>query len=422
MPTYHLNNHPLNATSARVLELHADYACHNCGRCCREAWDIVLLAPDVERMERLLSQAGWSREAILDCFAPASPIQNQQRVKLAVSDCGACRFLEQAADRFLCRLHREHGLEVLPTVCQCYPRLAIGHPAGLYVTLTYSCPSAAQLLLKPDGLRESAPRRMLAGYQDLQGTVFYTADTTPQFSATCKPSWATFDYFWRWTPEWMSCKDLTPSQALYGLGSVIGYVEAQGPQAGDQMGLIDLLDEALRVLPRAIKRECDKLEPLTELGVIYMDTLVNLMSQLTSEGHRETTELWLALQQGDPATMRARIAREYDRLIRPHLAEFELIERNYIGSRLYANPLVYRANSLRTGYFVVVLLAVALRFTALSLCLRDGKALSEEVLIEAASLVDHLLQHNAVMQERFLKLLAESTTGDLHDLMRPAIF
>jgi hypothetical protein len=113
---------------------------------------------------------------------------------------------------------------------------------------------------------------------------------------------------------------------------------------------------------------------------------------------------------------------EYDARIRPRLADYESIERNYVASRLFANPLTYRATRVRTGYFVNVLKLVCLRFSLLAVCLAEGKQLDEAVWLRAASITDDLFLHSDRFQTEFLKRMDDFAQTPLENLKRPALF
>jgi hypothetical protein len=109
------------ATPIHALSIHADYACRHSGACCTAGWTIP-----VERHRRRL--LGGSR--------------------LAPGDDGACRLYDR--DTGLCRVHNEHGAEMMPASCQQFPRRALVDDRGVFVTLSHFCPTAAGLLFRAD--------------------------------------------------------------------------------------------------------------------------------------------------------------------------------------------------------------------------------------------------------------------------------
>jgi hypothetical protein len=88
---------------------------------------------------------------------------------LGYDTAGRCFFLENN----LCRLHKDHGLTHKPAICQLYPFNLVDTPAGLFVSLLFSCPSVLegvgqlttehesgleQLLKTPEGKVPQLPR------------------------------------------------------------------------------------------------------------------------------------------------------------------------------------------------------------------------------------------------------------------------
>jgi len=116
-----------------------DFECTNCGKCCRERWEIRVDAPSAER----LMARPW----------PGLPVEQPFKKRLAVvpdelaftverTSCGACVFLEE---KNLCRIHRELGLEAKPQVCQQFPFLFEDDPSGTTVGLSHYCPGVKRV-------------------------------------------------------------------------------------------------------------------------------------------------------------------------------------------------------------------------------------------------------------------------------------
>ena len=104
-----------------ALSVHADYACRHSGACCRAGWAI----PVERRIRPLLGT---------DLLTPNAD--------------GACQHFDGSSR--LCRIHHEHGADMLPAACHHFPRLALHDARGLFVNLTHFCPTAAEQLLRAD--------------------------------------------------------------------------------------------------------------------------------------------------------------------------------------------------------------------------------------------------------------------------------
>src|SRR2546423_4099079 len=105
-----------------------DFECTNCGKCCRERWEIRVDGPSAER---LLAKPWPGLEASPPfkkrlALAPTAPDELGWTVER--KSCGSCVFLEAGNPSAplgagLCRIHRELGLVEKPQVCQQFPFL-----------------------------------------------------------------------------------------------------------------------------------------------------------------------------------------------------------------------------------------------------------------------------------------------------------
>lgn len=102
---------------AFCLSFHARYLCAHSGACCTAGWPIQLEEDD--------------RITVL----PMTPD-------------GACVFFDRDGDR-LCAIHRDRGVERMPTACRNFPRVTLRDQRGVFITLSHFCPTAARLLLDP---------------------------------------------------------------------------------------------------------------------------------------------------------------------------------------------------------------------------------------------------------------------------------
>ncbi|HPK01489.1 MAG TPA: hypothetical protein PLS90_03435 [Candidatus Sumerlaeota bacterium] len=421
-PTVRVNDRLFDAGTLRILDLHADYQCANTGHCCGRAWNIRISDREHGRLTDALRRAGRGPEEIERHFFAAGGDGAEQRWQFARAASGRCIFNGAGAcGESTCNAQRELGHEVLPDVCQSFPRLAVATPAGIYLTLSYTCPTAVRSLLSEDRLAEVAPRAVFQHHPRLQGASFGPGAELPWFGQQPTASWEAWDYFWRWASQFAARAEFTPAQALYLIGQAVAHVERNAPATGRLDVLVDLLDQ-IGALPAAdLRRHCAAIAPLTELGATYLSVILNVLASCgvvpeILRGARETLA-----RPGSPE--REALLREYDARVRPRLAEFERIERNWVASRLYANPLIYQAKHLRVGYFLAVLNLIQWRFTVLLLALRDGTGIEEQILLRAAAETDHLLQHNAAVTRRMLELLRrEAAAAALEHLARPALF
>ncbi|MEZ0227001.1 MAG: YkgJ family cysteine cluster protein [Planctomycetota bacterium] len=116
-----------------------DFECTNCGKCCREKWEIRVDGPSAER---LLARP-WPGLSTEQPFKKRlSVVKDDLDWTVERKSCGSCVFLEAGN---LCRIHREIGLEEKPQVCQQFPFLFEEDPSGVTVGLSHYCPGVKRV-------------------------------------------------------------------------------------------------------------------------------------------------------------------------------------------------------------------------------------------------------------------------------------
>lgn len=141
---------PTNASPngpAFRLPADLDFACTQCGRCCRDKWEIRVDAPSAQR---LLAQ-DWSRlDPPLGGVVPFQPRKLPVQGGPGADDLpftvarranNACVFLDA---KNLCGIHKTLGLEAKPRVCQQFPFLFADGPDGVTVGLSHYCPGVVR--------------------------------------------------------------------------------------------------------------------------------------------------------------------------------------------------------------------------------------------------------------------------------------
>ncbi len=131
-----------------MLRISADaaaYACRSTGKCCK-GWQVQADRQTAEALPGLLK--GIPRYEGVEVLGPRTESLLHAR-DLDFSK-GQCVF-QNPDER--CDLHARFGPAAKPLICRQYPYLAIQTPLGIEISLTYSCPSAAALLLGEGPLR-----------------------------------------------------------------------------------------------------------------------------------------------------------------------------------------------------------------------------------------------------------------------------
>ncbi|HBF34238.1 TPA: hypothetical protein DDW35_06705 [Candidatus Sumerlaeota bacterium] len=115
------------------------YACQCCGACCRDTWEIRV-EPDAA--ERVLA-ADWRSCCTIDSKedSPFKLIKGNTSVLTFKRHDDACVFLGEGNR---CRMHERFGIEIKPFVCQRFPYRFVETPGGVYVGMSFACPSVLQ--------------------------------------------------------------------------------------------------------------------------------------------------------------------------------------------------------------------------------------------------------------------------------------
>lgn len=117
-----------------------DYKCNSCGECCKNKWVIDIDAKTYERTEKKLEEIGEN----ITSYINSHGLEKKYTCKF---EKGYCKFI---TDNKLCRVHKEFGWEYLSDTCKVYPRIMKLTSRGMELSLYFSCPSSAKLLLKKD--------------------------------------------------------------------------------------------------------------------------------------------------------------------------------------------------------------------------------------------------------------------------------
>lgn len=124
-----------------------DFACTQCGRCCRDKWEIRVDKPSAER---LLARRWDELDPPLGDIVPFKPRRlpvldgpgaDDLPFTVARRPNNACVFLD---GKNLCGIHKSLGLEAKPLVCQQFPFLFAESPEGVTVGLSHYCPGVVR--------------------------------------------------------------------------------------------------------------------------------------------------------------------------------------------------------------------------------------------------------------------------------------
>jgi Fe-S-cluster containining protein len=208
----------------RSLSVHATYRCRSSGACCSSGWEIGV-EPELEARLRAALRSG--RLAGERCLVSQPGLPHGARSRLAWDSAGRCAFLEPGG---LCAVHRQLGEDALPSACRQFPRVSTRTPAGVSVTLSHYCPTAAGLLFSGVGLRIVEGPAAFPGSWPFEGLDAREA-LPPLLRPGALMSWAAHE---RWEAHAVaSFARLAPEAALARLASQAEQARAWTPADGD---------------------------------------------------------------------------------------------------------------------------------------------------------------------------------------------
>ncbi len=128
--------------AAFCLSIHARYQCRHAGACCQN-WTV----PAEPRVVQLVEERGLRRKGVNGpLFVSSRKPDSRGGMDIARDNNGRCVFFEQDGGR-LCVIHRDAGVEALPSACRHFPRQFLRDARGTFVSLSHFCPTAATLLV-----------------------------------------------------------------------------------------------------------------------------------------------------------------------------------------------------------------------------------------------------------------------------------
>jgi Fe-S-cluster containining protein len=205
------------------LSVHAGYACAHSGACCTAGWTIPIEAPAREGiLERGIAPDGAGVRPLF--------VKTGAETVVATRPSGGCVFYEEARGR-LCAVHRLAGPELLPSACRHFPRVVLRDGRGTFVTLSHYCPTAAALLVRPDGARivEAPPSLALDG--KLEG-LDATGVLPPLLTRGVLTDLEGYDAWERAGVSVLNRRDLDPDAALDVIGAATSAIVRWRPGGG----------------------------------------------------------------------------------------------------------------------------------------------------------------------------------------------
>jgi Fe-S-cluster containining protein len=361
----------------RCLSIHAEYRCRHTGSCCSHVWVI----PAESRLVQLIHSGDIDppkRDAPLFVSTPHPAVTGTTLV-LARYD-GACVFFERDAGR-LCTIHRQRGVDALPSACRHFPRVHLRDGRGTFVSLSHFCPTAARMLLDeaPISIVEARPPLALEGA--IEG--FDATDTLPPL---LRPEMLTDAAgYGAWEIEairTLGRPDLTHGQALSTIAAATAVVREWVPAMGPLDAFVARTFASTIALPDA------HIDPPGDAA-----RLAAAEAACPRDGGRVVERA---------ADSVAGFEDIWNRLVTPGWASFDGAVKRYLAARLFANWMAYRGSGLRSVVEWLKICLALLRNETARQCALAERALDADLFVAAVRECDRVAIH--VLDTRLLAI------------------
>ena len=346
--------------AAFCLDIHARYQCRHAGACCQN-WSV----PAEPHVVEIVNARQLRRRGVGGALFVASADPHDTHAWIARDDRGACVFFDREGGR-LCVIHRDAGVEALPSACRHFPRKVLKDARGTLISLSHFCPTAAAMLLT------SAPLATVLAQPPLWlPTPMEGLDATDAFPPLLRPGLlCDIDGYEAWERagvETFARADLTYDACIDLVGAATEVIRDWGPGDGT-------LSERVCV---AFRR--------TRPG-----------NGADAGSHARAIETVATLTAGRVGNDLAPVESfddKWQRHIGAQFGGFDRGMRNYLAARLFANWIAYQGRGLRSIVEWLRTCAAVVRHQLLRRVLDAGSPPGVHDFIEAVRSADLLLLH-----------------------------
>jgi hypothetical protein len=361
------------SSSIFALSFHADYQCRHSGACCTANWDVPVelavyrsLADAVEGRRLSVTPAAEP----LPPFIIGADLPADAAAIIERTDEGDCVFFERSTH--LCVIHRDLGEGALPSTCRHFPRVAVTDRRGTFITLSHFCPTAAAMLFRdmPTMIVEGPAAFPVGAYEGLT----ITDDDFPPLLAPRMLMDPEAYSEWEWHMVRRCATGVTAPE------SVIATLRRDAQLLRDWRPGRDSLSQAVRALPQAYVNA----PPPETLG-----------SNL--DRHREVMQA--VPEDLRPLRDETCLDEAFRDYVRATLPAFTAPLNRYLAAKAFASWTAYQGRGIATIVRGLEA-ALALVFVEASRGCRDaGRALDQELLLQAIRRADFALNHLAVGED-----------------------
>ena len=360
---------------AFCLTIHARYQCRHAGACCQN-WTVQA----EPRVVQLVEQRGIRRSGVNGpLFVSSINPDLSGAMDVARDNNGSCVFFEQNGQR-LCVIHRDAGVEALPSACRHFPRKFLRDARGTFVSLSHFCPTAAALLLgeHPLGVAEAMPPLMLE--EPVEGL-----DARDSLPPLLRPEVLCdlegYDAWERASIAVLGRKDQSWQAALDHIGAATERVRDWRP--GTSTSLAQHVASAFAAesdwIPRPGSGPPER-DP-TSRARFTQEQLVALVWQLARGRVPDDIQPIDGLED----RWRERVGRTVE--------GYDAVMKNFVAARLFGNWIAYQGRGLRSVVQWGLAAAALVRHHLLRRALDSGRSPGADDVMEAIRMSDLILLH-----------------------------
>ncbi len=347
--------------TAFCLEIHARYQCRHSGACCRN-WSV----PAEPRVIEIVETRRVRRPDLTGALF-VGPVDGDPAGTWTVARDGRgdCVFFDRDAGR-LCMIHRDAGVDALPSSCRHFPRRTLHDQRGTFISLSHFCPTAAALLFDTGGLTIVEARPPLQLAPPMEGL-----DASDALPPLLRPALLCgFEGY----DAWERAAIATFARDDLRFDECIDLLAAATERARDwQPGWRPLPDHVHHSFSEAIPE--DGADEAAQQRAI--ETVASLSSGKV----------------GNDITPIDDFEGQWQRLVAGRIAPFDAAMKNYLAGRLFGNWVAYQGRGLRTVVEWIRLCAAVVRHELVRRVQGSGAPPRTEDFIEAVRTADLLLLH-----------------------------
>lgn len=350
----------MRGVAAFCLDIHARYQCRHAGACCQN-WSVPVEPSVVE----IVNRRQLRRPGVDGALFVGSAYPHDSRDRIARDTRGDCVFFDRDAGR-LCVIHRDAGVEALPSACRHFPRQVLHDARGTLISLSHFCPTGAAMLLTPLPLATVLAQPPLCLTSPMEG---------------------------------LDASDALPPLLRPGLLCDIDGYDAWERAGIDTFARTDLASDACIDVVAAATEVIHHWRPgdgplLERVSVAF--SRAHPGEGADCDSHARAIETVARLTAGRVGNALAPVE-SFDEKWQRHVgAQFEQFDhgmRNYLAARLFANWIAYQGRGLRTIVEWLRTCASVVRHQLLQRVLDTGSPPAIDDFIEAVRSADLLLLH-----------------------------